>query len=252
MQVIKTQWLLAAGNSWTPLWHWSWLWSLSKQVASNHTSAFLCLTRLQCSPGPGWGTQTQCFAVRWPPLERYVVKICCNLLFYLIHSNGQLHISSVCLCFLEGGLFWTKHLHSLPEGHALHRLQATAEGHPDRDSGRTTAIWNSTRLLFSPPVSFRCVLLLRNRWLESLRLIGFSLRQNDGPPDVSHPFPPWFLRLSANTRDAKAHSSTNGPEWLIRLSWHDCIERNSSRVQSLLLRVGKSEHWCDHSLKMCP
>lgn len=100
-------------------------------------------------------------------------KICDNLLFYLIRLNGQFPVSSVFLCFLEGGLFWTKHLHSLPEGHALHRLQATAEGHPDRDSGRTKAIWNSAHLLFSPPVSFRCVLLLRNRWLESLRLVGF-------------------------------------------------------------------------------
>lgn len=79
-------------------------------------------------------------------------KIYCNVLFSTLPSdlNGQLHVSSVCLClcFLEGGLFWTKHLHSLPEGHALHRLQATAEGHPDRDSGTSTAIWNSTCLLF--------------------------------------------------------------------------------------------------------
>ena len=59
-------------------------------------------------------------------------------------------------CFIAGSMFWTKHLFSLPEGYALHRLQVTAEGHPDWDSGKTIAIWKSTCLLFVFPFGASC------------------------------------------------------------------------------------------------
>lgn len=60
------------------------------------------------------------------------------------------------MSFLAGGLFWTKHLFSLPESYALHRLQAATEGHPYWDSGKTTAIWRSTCLLFVFPLGAFC------------------------------------------------------------------------------------------------
>lgn len=52
------------------------------------------------------------------------------------------------MCFIAGSMFWSKHLFSLPEGYALHRLQAATEGHPDWDSSKTTAIWRPICLLF--------------------------------------------------------------------------------------------------------
>lgn len=80
--------------------------------------------------------------------------ILCFFSCYLIlrvSVNTQLSV-----CFVVGSVFWTKHLLSLPEGDALHRLQAAAEGHPDWDSGKTTAIWKSTCLLFVLPFGASC------------------------------------------------------------------------------------------------
>lgn len=44
---------------------------------------------------------------------------------------------------VTGCLLWTKHLLSLPQGNALHGFQATSEGHPDWDSGKSRSIWKS-------------------------------------------------------------------------------------------------------------